>query len=515
MLCHRHAVALITITLSAFDGACHVVSAQELQRVDELPNQGSSESSEFLAEKGMSYTPSETPVSKTTKKTDQSNKLAETAQLGPFGFKWRTLAAAGVAAFGITIAAAGGIGGGGILVPILILVLELSPKHAIALSNLTILGGAIANTILNSRKQHPTLDRTLIDWDIIVMMEPLTIFGAVFGSLLSKVLPSFVLTVMLVLVLACIGYRTLKKGVSTWKKETVYLSEASNADSKPRRKPSKNGTSNSVKPSTVDDGSSNKHVEDSDTESECSYQALGTPETDEIPHMWWKIFLLTLCFAGTCALTVLKGGGRFASPLGVVCGSLNFWLLYFSSLPWVFAFVAYFRRELVAEYRQKVESGHTFVSGEVKWDSQNSLKFPIVCAAAGLMAGLFGVGGGIVKGPLMLEMGVPPAVSSATAAAMILYTSAAACLSYAVFGMLDMTYGPLFFILGLIFTGLGQTCVGRWVKKSERQSPIIFSIGTVLVLSSLLVSVNGAVRVLSQPVSELFAASGVCNASVN
>lgn len=72
------------------------------------------------------------------------------------------------------IAAAGGIGGGGILVPIYILVLRFSPKYAVPLSNITIFGGAITNTILNMKKRHPLADRPLVDWDLILVMEPLT-----------------------------------------------------------------------------------------------------------------------------------------------------------------------------------------------------------------------------------------------------------------------------------------------------------------------------------------------------
>jgi uncharacterized membrane protein YfcA len=39
---------------------------------------------------------------------------------------------------------------------------------------------------------------------------------------------------------------------------------------------------------------------------------------------------------------------------------------------------------------------------------------------------MFGLGGGVVQAPLMLEMGVSPPVTSATVATMTLYTSAAA-----------------------------------------------------------------------------------------
>ena len=58
------------------------------------------------------------------------------------------------AVIGLMVAAGGGIGGGGILVPIYILVMGFSPKHAIPLSNITVFGGSIANSILNVRKRH-------------------------------------------------------------------------------------------------------------------------------------------------------------------------------------------------------------------------------------------------------------------------------------------------------------------------------------------------------------------------
>jgi Sulfite exporter TauE/SafE len=82
-------------------------------------------------------------------------------------------------AFGLMISASGGIGGGGILVPLLIIVFGFNPKYAIPLSNITILGSSITNVILNLPKRHPDADRPLIDWDLILLMEPITMAGAV------------------------------------------------------------------------------------------------------------------------------------------------------------------------------------------------------------------------------------------------------------------------------------------------------------------------------------------------
>lgn len=97
---------------------------------------------------------------------------------------WGTL----LVTLGLLIAASGGIGGGGILVPLLILVYGFSPKHAIALSNFCIVGSSITNMVLNLSKRHPDADRPLVDWDLILVMEPLTMAGAVSCGLLFQCL---------------------------------------------------------------------------------------------------------------------------------------------------------------------------------------------------------------------------------------------------------------------------------------------------------------------------------------
>lgn len=82
-------------------------------------------------------------------------------------------------AVSLMIAASGGIGGGGILVPLLIMVFGFHPKYAIPLCNSTVFGSSITNVFLNVSKRHPEADRPLIDWDLVLLMEPLTIAGAV------------------------------------------------------------------------------------------------------------------------------------------------------------------------------------------------------------------------------------------------------------------------------------------------------------------------------------------------
>lgn len=63
-----------------------------------------------------------------------------------------------------SLANATGIGGGGIHVPILMLIFNFTTHEAIPLSKSLILGGAMVSVCMNYKKMHPTEHRTLIDY---------------------------------------------------------------------------------------------------------------------------------------------------------------------------------------------------------------------------------------------------------------------------------------------------------------------------------------------------------------
>ena len=56
------------------------------------------------------------------------------------------------------------------------------------------------------------------------------------------------------------------------------------------------------------------------------------------------------------------------------------------------------------------------------WTNENLWKFPKTALLAGLAAGLLGIGGGMVLGPLFIEIGMQPTVAKSSCAFMILWT---------------------------------------------------------------------------------------------
>ena len=82
----------------------------------------------------------------------------------------------------------------------------------------------------------------------------------------------------------------------------------------------------------------------------------------------------------------------------------------------------------------------------------------------GVLSGLFGVGGGFLMTPLLIFIGIPPAVAVATEANQIVASSVSGVLAHWKRGNVDVKMGMLLLVGGII----GST-VGVWLFKLLRQ----------------------------------------------
>jgi len=400
----------------------------------------------------------------------------------PEHFGWQQGLGVACACLGIILAAGGGIGGGGILVPVYIIVMQFSPKYGIPLSNITILGGAVANNWYNVYKRHPQkekVQRPLIDYDLVLLMEPPTIAGAVVGSILNKVLPAYVITTLLVLVLGMTTIKTWFTGQKQWKKEIDQARE----HHEPITETFWASIRSLCTPEEEEEEFEGQLLLSTEAKAalqaeEPEVQAILAEDTQTFP--WWKIGAITLCFILVVIANVLK--------LAIAeCGTVSYWVLMMApvviTLGMMFIVRSYLlnKGKVMGRYMENLN-----LDGDIKWNETTTITYPLLCTLAGLFAGMFGIGGGIVKGPLMLEMGVDPQVSAATAAFMILYTAASATVTYAAFGQVRWEYSAILFPCGLVCTALGQKIITAYIKRTNHSSAIIFIIATIVGLATIL-----------------------------
>ncbi|KAL0026889.1 hypothetical protein WJX77_009207 [Trebouxia sp. C0004] len=573
--------------------------------------------------------------------------------LWPLGSRdWWTL---GIATLAIFIAAGGGIGGGGVLVPLYASMLGFPAKYAVALSNFTIVGGAVANLFFNINRRHSFKPKPLIDWDLILVMEPSTILGAVIGGYLNKVSPAWLAAVLLALLITAVTWKLATRASITWRRESEALAkaqpalaallpdveqpllthdedgEASHAQGNPRLS---SASARAVAPVAIP--STATHFTDGHAHSPMAYSAVGSftvgsrsakPRTESLsarvgtPSALHQVFGTTSgTSSGTTSRTtpgttsesvsvssrhglsqqtqsallstgqhrlaaslsdlpqlaehaegneqaephspaltlhrLSQGAGfpaseaplssAFVTPdadlqngfshseqtgisqqrpstpeekhlqqllakeskqvppakLGILlllfagvlmtdlgkdyvhCNSLAYWGIVLSVIPFILVITLAVRAHLVKKFHRQAGVGYCWQEGDIQWTERNSLVYPAVSSLAGLVAGMFGVGGGIVKGPLMLEMGVLPDVAAATSATMILFTSSSASLVYLSFGGISADYAVALLLLGFVVTLAGQGSTYWLMSRLQRRSIVIIAMASLMLLAT-------------------------------
>lgn len=277
-----------------------------------------------------------------------------------------------LSSLGVTLGSSGGIGGGGIVVPIYIIVLGLAPRIAIPLGSVTALGGSMAGLLLNLKKRHPLADRPVIDWDLILVMEPLVLVGALIGAILHRVVSEKILTVLLVLLLSLVAHTTLAKAKRMYDAEKRYIEHlraarwdylgragsmgsafrasgwSAEALGGPTGHDPENKTTSPVVPSSplrtlsIDSRSTIRRM-DADEKQRIlilnpDFVTLRTDllEQEKVTPRS-KVLALLGKFSVLIFLNITLGGGGFDSPWGILCGSVAFWVVHIIMIAFLFS----------------------------------------------------------------------------------------------------------------------------------------------------------------------------------
>eukprot|EP00026_Physarum_polycephalum_P007587 Phypoly_transcript_07651.p1 GENE.Phypoly_transcript_07651~~Phypoly_transcript_07651.p1 ORF type:complete len:492 (+),score=41.04 Phypoly_transcript_07651:75-1550(+) len=390
-----------------------------------------------------------------------------------FGAKisWNDLVSFLIFFVAAAISAGGGIGGGGIFVPILVLVGQFVTKEAVPLSNIIVSGASVANLVQNFPKRHPTFpNKPLIDYSVALLIEPQTLGGTIIGVYLHQIFPSWLILLLLIIVMLLTTIRTTMKGVALFKKEKKDLRTS-------RRKSINNESAEEEAMSLIRmDGGSERDLH-------------------KMQISWIRIAALIVILVISTILSLLKGGGGDVSMAGIMACSPTYWVIAAAIFPVIFIVWGYEGYLVIKESNRR--KGIPKLPGEVRWTVGKVFGVGLVSFLAGILASLLGVGGGIIKGPVLIELGLPPEVVAATSAYMIIFTSISASVQYIIIGSVMYDYGVVLFGIGLVASFVGQTSLNWVVEKYKKKSYIIFVIAAVIGMSAILLVVSEVIQFMS------------------
>lgn len=94
-----------------------------------------------------------------------------------------------VIAISAAFSGAAGVGGGPILTAILLLIFNFETHNSIPLTQVIIFGISIVSTAMKITARHPTRDKPLIAWSLVMHLTSPLLLGATVGVMLNLIFP--------------------------------------------------------------------------------------------------------------------------------------------------------------------------------------------------------------------------------------------------------------------------------------------------------------------------------------
>eukprot|EP01056_Protomagalhaensia_sp_Gyna25_P003548 Protomagalhaensia_sp_Gyna_25__3547@NODE_318_length_3906_cov_24_675459_g248_i0_p1_GENE_NODE_318_length_3906_cov_24_675459_g248_i0NODE_318_length_3906_cov_24_675459_g248_i0_p1_ORF_typecomplete_len529_score59_52TauE/PF01925_19/1_2e21TauE/PF01925_19/7_7e20YukC/PF10140_9/0_48Pox_A14/PF05767_12/5e03Pox_A14/PF05767_12/3_9e02Pox_A14/PF05767_12/19Pox_A14/PF05767_12/1_8e02TraL/PF07178_11/15TraL/PF07178_11/2_3e02TraL/PF07178_11/1_7e03_NODE_318_length_3906_cov_24_675459_g248_i08032389 len=177
------------------------------------------------------------------------------------------------------------------------------------------------------------------------------------------------------------------------------------------------------------------------------------------------------------ALCLAAAGG----PAALACGPISNRMWLYCLILFHLGFITWTGARLKRMKATSVTSRHQW------WwvEERKMIWYCSLSCMAGIGAGLLGIGGGLIKGPLLISIGLLPINAVATSNYMILFTSSTNVLAFLLAGRLDWRHSSIFAVLTLTGGTLGATTLKRAFSQSQRQYLLTFILGCSIVLGGL------------------------------
>ena len=363
---------------------------------------------------------------------------------------------------------ASGLGGGLLFIPVLLLIMNVYPQEAIPISKIVIFAGAITSFIQNTKVKRPGRNSKALNYNLVIVNAPNLLLGTILGVTLNKILPNSLILFLLCMLLFFYSFKTFKTFLKIYREEN-----------------SGELHSMSSQFNTISQRSVNNDInqqEERPVESEI-YK-------DRFLLRWDKLKYIIIPFLIMAGLSILR-----ESEIVSKCSAI-YWILMFSFLAIVLIYDYFIYNHIQTEYSYRKIIGFPYDDRDINWTNQTIIKLCFIGFLAGFIAGVIGIGGGVVLGPILLDLGVHPIVGTVTTNMLVLITSSSTTFQFILFKMLNIEYG----IICIIFSALGSYCgtylVNTYVKKTGKQSFIVLVLFCVVIISAIVLPLSSLINIL-------------------
>ncbi|CAN6457971.1 unnamed protein product [Victoria cruziana] len=207
---------------------------------------------------------------------------------------------------------------------------------------------------------------------------------------------------------------------------------------------------------------------------------------------WRKLGILAAIWMSFLVLQIMRGELGDQSLIHLKPCGVGYWLLFGSQVPLAVFFTVYvlLMEKVTVDY-------HSFGQDETLENVRDRAKLPflLMAVACGSLSGLFGIAGGMIISPVLLQMGIPPHIVAATTSFMVFFPASMSAVQYLLLGLKHLAYALCFSTLCFVSSWIGLVLIQKPIKRYGRASVIVFLVGSVMAVSTVLITGFGALNV--------------------
>ncbi|KAG1368243.1 sulfite exporter TauE/SafE family protein 5 [Cocos nucifera] len=132
-------------------------------------------------------------------------------------------------------------------------------------------------------------------------------------------------------------------------------------------------------------------------------------------------------------------------------------------------------------------------AAEARIEALPMFVFPPAALFTGVFSGIFGIGGGLVVNPMLLQIGLPPQNTAATTIFMVLFSASMSTVQHVILGMKGIYQATIYAMVCFVASAIGLAILERAVEKSGRVSLIVFMVSMVMALSLVSITFFGGI----------------------
>ncbi len=180
--------------------------------------------------------------------------------------------------------------------------------------------------------------------------------------------------------------------------------------------------------------------------------------------------------------------------------SAAYWVLYTLQAVALLGASAFFVHLACREQQSSISGGSLEASEQqnqqqqqqhIQWSCTTLMVASAVGVCGGALAAILGMGGGVIMGPLLLTLQVHPLATAATSTLMILFSSSAATLSFAVNGNINAEYAYIYGSCNFLSSFAGVFIIGRIVRKTGKSFVVVMLLALVMATGAMASAVFG------------------------